>query len=335
MGFMSPGAILIMNMNIINVQNAENLPSSIQCHMAGVHPAIRQRGRIIMTISLEKLNQMYNQVAGMKDTLKHLEEQFREDTGCEEYQNPFDRLDNFEAIIRELKQRLEFFLMRRYNETFCPNISVSGHCQDHDGWFEEFEFDAVEFVNRINERILANPEKLAYEQMLDEARGVLECHRYVEKATMKEAVLKSVKGKVFRGHCYPMKTRGYPAEIDYGTDRKVAAFEKFVRLILDNQSLYSRVAPTQLQVHTPIGNSLWIDKELPQTVLYGGKYIEKAVFFKNGRIDFHFDTAANCKKVALALAGDPPDVPFPEEEIDANKLFQFHPEMPKRVVNRG
>lgn len=291
-----------------------------------------------MTISLEKLNYMYQQmcrqVRQLGDTTKSLKDQFQEDTHCDEYENPFDT--QWELDIENIKGKLARFLIYRYQATFCPNIPVSGKISGYEDWFPENEFDAVEFVNRINAEILPNdPERIAYETLLRAARGILLNHDKVE-------LLKHVHRKVLRAHAYVQTwsaSRGYDGrrfprrvEIAGGTVSEVAAFETFAQLILDNQSIFTRVAPTQIKARTPVCNAIWNDKTLPQTVYCGGPHIKEAAFFKNGRIDFHFKSADECRKVALALAGDEPDVHFPKHEINMNQLFQPPDEGPRRVV---
>lgn len=281
-----------------------------------------------MTISLDKINHMFGQVRQMGVTLKALEDQFQEDTGCEDYLNPFHLSSEFKRILADIKKTMAHFLIYRYQDTFCPNIPVSDKIRGYEGWFPEGEFDAVEFINRINEEILPkDPERIAYETLLKRAREVLP-HDDVPHAHK----------NVLQGHCYVERERTYRGcggkiKIDFGTFEKVAAFEKFTQLILDNQTIFTRVAPTQIKARTPIANQIWNDKTLPQTVsTWGGEYIKKAVFFKNGRIDFHFTSAGDCQKVARALAGDEPDVHFPKHEINMNQLFQPPGEEPRRVV---
>jgi len=287
-----------------------------------------------MPISLEKLNQMYGQVLQMRESAKLLSMQFQEDTECEDYENPFDLHGQFEAIVGHMKTRMEHFLIWRYQETFCRNVPVSERVRGYEEWFTTETFDAVEFINRINAEILPNdPELIAYKALRDAAKEILPDPNkpYARK-------------NILMGHCSTLKLKPFrkingetmPGKVDlgFGTSHHVAAFERFAQLILNNQSVFTRVAPSQLRARTPIRNGIWSNQALPQEVYAGIGHIERAVFFKNGRIDFHFQSADDCRKVVHALASDEPVITWPKHEIDMNQLFQPPKEGPRRVVKR-
>ena len=109
-----------------------------------------------MTISLEKLNRMYNQARDMGMKLQDMEDQFKEDTQCEDYSNPFHLQSQFNHMLTNIKSSLSSFLIRRYQDAFCPNIPVYNYVLGHNNWFEGDDFDAVKFVEKINEVILGN-----------------------------------------------------------------------------------------------------------------------------------------------------------------------------------
>jgi hypothetical protein len=295
-------------------------------------------------ISLETLNHMFQQVRQIAQTMESLKSQFAENTGCEDWQNPF-RSHGLERLVLEVKKELSSFLIHRYQDHFCPNIRVSEKV-NYDDWFPEDEFDAVKFIDRINDEILPNdPERMAYDTMLKEARKIL------PYGTGNQPQIKS--GKILVGEFYPDHTKAYtgsngyriPPEtrVSYDAASTIAAFEKFAALIICNQNIFRRVAPTQIKAPMPIGGSLWnrhdpssprADRKLPLTVDAWIGPISSAKLYKNGRVDFYFRKAEECRLVADALASDKPTITFPRHEINMNQLFQPVGMVPRRVVNK-
>jgi len=297
-------------------------------------------------LSLEKLNYMYQQVRQMASTINSLKTQFADHVECESWENPFDVNGDIDRIVGDVKTNLSRFLIQRYQECFCRNVPVHKKIGKYEEWFPEQEFDAVKFIDRINEKILPNnPERVAYDTI---RKGALEILPY-NWGNLKKRYVIDVKKNVLRGECYPDVTKaftGYNGQhvpktvrLSHDSASRVMQFEKFVCLILDNQDMFHRVPPTQLRGRTPIGNSIWNlqydQKNLPQTIEVWSGPIEKAVFFKNGRVDFHFNRENECQLIAEALASDEPVITFPEHEIDMNQLFEpIMGDVPRRVVKK-
>lgn len=309
-----------------------------------------------MTISLDKLNTWYKQVADFLPVINSLHEKFLEETG-ENYRSPFRYVSDFDSIVRMTKTDLALYIVRAYQNKFCPNLDVEkeiGGISIVEEWFpSSLEFNAVQLVSKINEIVLKDPEKVAYDSMLKSARGILP---YGIRDPSSPGSAKDIKQKlkrknVFQGQVYARQDKVHAHDrllgrlggrnfkpkirIEFSSQSDLVAFEKFAELIIRNDGLYQRVAPSQLDAHPKISEQVFLDATVPQTI-YGHPYIiEKAIFFKNGRVDFIFNSEKDCDRVVNALAGDPPDVYFPQPEIDVSLLFQRDPAgRGKRVVKR-
>lgn len=256
-----------------------------------------------MVISLDRLNQVFNEIASILP--KYLEQKnIFEGEFIGEY--AYWDASEIETIVTWRRREFINFLVYKYKEAVCPNIDrITEYAPGIYGLFGKFEFDAKKVINYLNEKILDNLAEITYDSILSDAKIMFHPHETVSKNT-----------KILRGHFYP--ERGF---IPQSLGKFMSAFEKLVSMVTGN--MFASAPPS--------GGAGLISRTISMTNILLPHTIEstnpkRAKFYINGRIDFHFHFAEDCEKVTAALRGEGPVPYLPKQKINIDKIFYSKPE---------
>ena len=270
-----------------------------------------------MTESYKKMEEAFRKLREARDLIKDLETTFDF--------IPYDgMIDVAETWSVSIKHSLKAFLVNRYQKTFCPNVNLGSLLRSD--FYDDPEFDATKIINYLNSLVLVDPERLAYDHLLESARKVIDSD-----------FITDYKLFVTKGTAIMLRIRTYSSKNTDGKRKRYAHvrsfydFEKFSTLLLRNSNLFDKVAPSQIKSNLPISNSAH-GAALPFFVRDRVGVHKGANFYANGRVDFFYNTVGDLNLVLSALKGDPPKVYFPEHKIDPDQLFIKEEMRLKRVV---
>lgn len=286
-----------------------------------------------MPISLNKLNEIYKHACREHAILAGLGPQFDQICTYEEWENPFKQSYKYAYYIGEIKDKLEAFLIRRFQEAFCAHVdlySLIGHYRE---WFTEESFDCVKFVEKLKSFVSVDPERIVYEALRYNARRFFSFPMtYLNEENYTHYILKKIAVQAtFDTNAYSLQALNVSA---------LFHFETFAMLILENQNIFQKVAPSEIVRKSGLVST--ITNVITSNQCHNGffkcnkninKYIDKARIYQNGRIDIYFHREDHVHLVMKALAGAEPNVYFPEREIDFDQMFVVEDER-RRVVKR-
>jgi hypothetical protein len=263
-------------------------------------------------LSLEKINEVYWNVKRQHATLL---------SSCEEGEkwgdwNPFyDLRDSLRTdIIKGVKQTICRFLAQKYGE-HC-NFIVSRYAGDYQSWFDENDFDAVGFVQKLHDQVGHKVDELTIKDQIRNAKRLLYRIEY-------ESIEEFFDRATFTG-TFERESHWQSVAYEYvGYLRSMLWLSHYL-----SQPRIGAVAPSKFKP------PLFLPSEwkLPVRLEFRTEPYWKIVCYKNGTIKIHFRTTELCRQMADSLKGNIPKLLFKEQEIDLNAIFDSKSKKGKRII---
>jgi len=241
-------------------------------------------------VNIAEMNAQYEKVGGFLSELERIDKRFREENGIGEvYASPFHQEINMKKLIRELRNDLTKFAIRRLAQEHCPNVAVDAARikKEMDEKCGDSGFDAGVIAGYIQTQYLPHVAKLSWKRILDDARKLLpvvwgDFGR--ENVCAKEIQKKKT-----------LSLRMYVGEYGWGirTDELIA-IEQLVRVVLGGEDPV-RVEGRELAEAYQHSDELYEVHDVDV-----GK-LRKARLYKNGKLLLYFEDEDAARKVAMAL----------------------------------
>ncbi len=238
---------------------------------------------------MESIDKKYRKVKGFLKVLHKVNREFIEEEAVEEdYYNPFHKDYELEAMIKEIRDKLIEFTVKKEGRANCPNvtINVAQIMERVSKKYGQLGFSSIFITNYIKIHYLKKSDKLSYEEILQEARKTLPV---IWNHGRKKIELDDIWEKD------RLKLRVYWGTYTYENQTMLGAIEKLTKIVIEEES------PTTVIAGQLSGMFSSRSEEVYTTHQIYGKNIVKARPYKNGKFLLWFKNEKTARKVAEAL----------------------------------
>ena len=233
-------------------------------------------------MNLEKLEEYWKQLEEILDKIQELHEKFMKEFSVDKIESIFYPITREKIHYKKILDILARLVIRATTSSLNININVSEIKEK----LKEFK-DIQKVVEYINDKYIKHADEIAFNQILERARKLLPLNPSIEQ------ILKGNK-LILRHYCNLRDPAPYLGDFL----NSATALEELAIIVLKQER------PSTVHPCYDIFNTYWnLD---PQTItekkqLPPGNPIRAVKLYKNGRVDFWFETPEDARKVAEVL----------------------------------
>ncbi len=248
-------------------------------------------------VNLDGIEEKYQQVKAFTGTLGKINREFNLQQGItEDYLGPFNKDYELHRLIAEVRKDLIWFLVKKFNGQFCPNVTVDAVEIEKQltEKFGELGFSADFIHHYIQANFVTRSVALSREEILEKARHLLPT-LWADHGRRELTLDDILKGRKLILNAY-MESY-YP-----NTREGLTALGKFAKIVLDHEDPTTVTGDEISSIYWQLsGDELYRIRELHDN------NIEKVRAHKNNKFLVYFKDEEKARKVATALLRKEPE----------------------------